>query len=148
MKTCKTAVTLFLFLIGLTASSFAQDISPALKGAVGKWQQVKANGQVGGQVELYLVGDKLFGKIIRVSDGLPATCERCSDDLKGKPMMGLVVFRNFSPDGDTWTGGTLVDAESGKVYKGKVKAQGNDLLVRGFIGFSMIGRTETWKRVQ
>jgi uncharacterized protein (DUF2147 family) len=139
------------FLVGtllvlISVAANAQSLSPALKLAVGRWQQVKSNGELGGQMEMYLQDGKLFGKIVKTS--LPPTCDKCSGDLKGKPMIGLVAIRDFSPEGDTWTGGTMVDAESGKVYKGKIKAEGNNLLVRGFIGFSMIGRTETWKRVE
>jgi uncharacterized protein (DUF2147 family) len=60
----------------------------------------------------------------------------------------MVILRNFSPDGVNWAGGTVVDPENGKVYKGKVWAVGQDKLnMRGFIGFSLLGRTESWTRL-
>lgn len=62
--------------------------------------------------------------------------------------MGMVVIRNFHPEGDDWVGGTLVDPENGKEYKGKMWAVGNDKLsMRGFVGISLFGRSATWIRI-
>ena len=62
--------------------------------------------------------------------------------------MGLVIIRNFKPDGDVWAGGTVVDPENGKEYKGKIWTIGKDKLsLRGFIGLSLLGRTQTWTRL-
>ena len=62
--------------------------------------------------------------------------------------MGLVILRNFRPEGTAWVGGTVVDPENGKEYKGKLWTVGSDTLsMRGFIGFSLLGRTQNWKRL-
>jgi len=59
-----------------------------------------------------------------------------------------VFMRNFHPDGDDWVGGTVVDPESGSVYKGKIWAEGTGKLhMRGYIGISLLGRTEVWTRI-
>lgn len=86
--------------------------------------------------------------MIKSRDGGPVNCDSCSGGQKGKPIIGFVVINALSPDGDIWEGGTITDPESNKVYKAKAKVNGDDLLVRGFIGFSMIGRTETGKRIK
>jgi uncharacterized protein (DUF2147 family) len=60
----------------------------------------------------------------------------------------MVILRNFRPDGNVWVGGTVVDPENGKEYKGKVWSIGTGKLsMRGFIGFSLLGRTQTWTRL-
>jgi uncharacterized protein (DUF2147 family) len=148
MKAMKACAGIVLLLVIGAASMFAQDLSPALKNAVGKWQCIQNGGKVGGAVETWIHEGKLYGKMIKSRDGGLVNCDGCSGDQKGKPIVGLVVISALSPDGDIWEGGTITDPESGKVYKAKVRANGDDLLVRGFIGFSMIGRTETWKRIK
>jgi uncharacterized protein (DUF2147 family) len=60
----------------------------------------------------------------------------------------MIFLRNFHPDGDDWVEGTVVDPENGKLYKGKLWAVGSDKLqLRGYIGISLLGRTETWVRI-
>lgn len=139
-------VSVFLVLISVAGQS--QDLSSALRNSVGKWQCIQNDGKVGGAVETWIQDGKLYGKMIKARDGGSPNCDRCGGDQKGKPIVGLIVINALSPNGDTWEGGTITDPESGKVYKSKIKADGDNLLVRGFIGFSMIGRTETWKRIK
>lgn len=138
-----------LFLLASVAGASAQ-LSPKLQAAVGTWQVIHNDGKPGGQVEIYLVNGKLFGKVTQLRPGRQPgdLCDVCGGELKNKPILGMVIFRDFSPDGDIWAGGTVVDPESGKVYKGKVWTIGPDKLsMRGFVGFSMLGRTETWTRI-
>jgi uncharacterized protein (DUF2147 family) len=148
MKAMKSCASIAILLMICTASTFAQDLSPALQNAVGKWQCIQNGGKVGGAVETWIHEGKLYGKMIKGRDGGPVNCAGCGGDQKGKPIVGLIVINALSPNGDTWESGTITDPETGKVYKSKIKANGDDLLVRGFIGFSMIGRTETWKRIK
>jgi uncharacterized protein (DUF2147 family) len=154
LKTLRNGViAVALSLIALTslpAAHAQQQLSPTLQAAVGRWQVIHNDGNPGGQVETYLADGKLFGKVTQLRPGRKPgdLCDLCSGELKNKPILGMVIFRNFSPDGDIWTGGTVVDPESGKVYKGKVWAVGQDKLsMRGFVGFSLLGRTETWRRI-
>ena len=128
----------------------AQEVPPTLQFAVGHWQTFDDNGKLSGQVETYLVDGKLYGKVTKVRperkpDDL---CDKCSGDLKNKPIMGMVFLRDFKPSGQEWAGGTVVDPENGKEYKGKVWNDGKDKLrLRGFIGISLLGRTQTWTRI-
>jgi uncharacterized protein (DUF2147 family) len=60
----------------------------------------------------------------------------------------MVNMRSFHPAGDDWVDGTVVDPENGKEYKGKIWAVSKDALkMRGFVGISLLGRTETWTRI-
>ena len=79
-------------------------------------------------------------------------CDKCTDDRKGKPKQGLEIIRGASKaEGkDVWEGGHIVDPDNGTVYKLRMTPieGGKKLEVRGFIGFALLGRTQTWIRVQ
>jgi uncharacterized protein (DUF2147 family) len=68
--------------------------------------------------------------------------------LRGRPLVGLELFKGFRYDGNgAWSGGSIYDPNNGKTYSCKITLVGPDTLkVRGFIGIALIGRTETWKR--
>lgn len=139
-----------LALAALSAVQAQQQLSPALQAAVGHWQVINDEGKPGGQVESYLVNGTLFGKVTQLRPGrsLGDLCEKCSGDLKNQPILGMVILRNFKPDGDVWAGGTVVDPDNGKEYKGKVWTVGNDQLhMHGYVGISLFGRTQTWTRL-
>ncbi len=146
-----TAVALFLFALASFPAAHAQQLSPNLQAAIGHWQTIHSDGKLGGHVDIYLEGGKLFGKITQLGPGQKPgdVCDKCSGDLKNQPILGLVILRNFHPEGDNWVGGTAVDPENGKEYKGKIWTSGgkDELHMRGFIGVSLLGRTETWKRL-
>jgi len=147
---CLCTFALALFVLASVASAGAQQLSPKLQNAVGKWQVIGSDSKPGGQVETYLENGKLFGRVTKVKPGRTDKdlCEKCSGELKNHVILGMVILRNFRPEGDDWVDGTAVDPENGKEYKGKVWAVGNDQLnMRGFIGISLLGRTETWVRI-
>jgi len=131
-------------------SARGQQLSPKLQGAVGRWQVVNNDGSAGGKVETYLENGKLFGRVTELRPGrkLGDVCDKCAGELKGKPILGLVIMRGFHAEGEDWVGGTVVDPENGKEYQGKIWAVGADRLsMRGFIGISLLGRTATWTRL-
>jgi len=137
-------------LVVFAVSGRAQTLSPKLQNAVGHWQVINSDGSQGGQVVTYIENGILFGKVTGARPGRApdSVCTRCPGELKGQRIMGMIVIRNFHPEGDDWVGGTVVDPENGKVYKGKMWAIGNDKLgMRGFVGISLIGRTATWVRI-
>jgi uncharacterized protein (DUF2147 family) len=144
------AFALALFALFSVAAVRAQQLSPKLQNAIGRWQIVNSDGTPGGKAETYMVNGKLFGKVTEVRPGRTPKdlCDKCSGEFKNQPILAMVFMRNFHPDGDDWVDGTVVDPENGKEYKGKIWAIGSDKLgMRGFIGFSLFGRTETWVRL-
>ncbi len=72
----------------------------------------------------------------------------CTDDRKDKPVQGLQIIRGMQPDGDAWTGGTILDPETGTIYRCSMHLAdgGRTLVVRGYIGISLLGRSQTWIR--
>jgi uncharacterized protein (DUF2147 family) len=148
-KSLCTFVLAFLALASIT-SARAQQLTPKLQNAIGKWQVIDSDLKPGGQVETYIENGKLFGRVTQVRPGRTDkdVCNKCSGQLKNQLILGMVILRNFHPGGDDWVDGIAVDPENGKEYKGKVWAVGNDQLnMRGFIGISLLGRTETWVRI-
>ena len=104
---------------------------------------VETNGVYTGKVE----------KIVDPDSPKDATCKECSDDRKDKPILGMTIIRNMKQSGDDKTvfeGGDILDPNNGKVYKSKMKLidGGSKLEVRGFIGISLLGRTQTWVRAE
>ena len=101
-------------------------------------------------------GGVLTGTLEKFLD--PATkpdvvCDKCSDERKDKSILGMTLVRNVNKNAsDTalWDGGDILDPNNGKVYKARLKPVdgGQKLEVRGYIGVPMIGRTQTWIRVE
>lgn len=142
---------LAVVLLALVSVAGAQQLTPKLQKALGHWQIVNGDGDPGGQVETYMENGKLFGRVTQVRPGRTPqdVCDRCSGDYKNKLILGMVIMRDFHAEGDDWVGGTVVDPENGKEYKGKIWSIGNDQLkMRGFIGIALLGRTETWVRMK
>lgn len=81
-----------------------------------------------------------------------AVCDKCSDDRKGRPMDGLEIIRGVkkADSEGLWDGGHILDPEEGKVYKVRLTPAdgGRKLDVRGYIGAPLLGRTQTWIRVE
>lgn len=76
------------------------------------------------------------------------TCDLCPGERRNQPVMGLEMIRDVRRDGDTWGGGELLDPDNGKTYRVKLtpSADGKTLQVRAFLGISLFGRTQVWKR--
>lgn len=139
-----------LFIAVIGAASSAQQLSQKLQYAVGKWQVMNNDGTLGGQVETSIVDGKLVGKVIKLRPGKPvgSLCDLCSGDYKNKPMLGLTIMWNLKPDGDMWVDGIILDPDNGKRYKSKLWVIDKDhLMMRGFVGISLLGRTSNWVRI-
>ena len=91
-------------------------------------------------------------KLLAADAKQDAVCDKCSDDRKDKPLLGMEVMRGVKKgsDANTWDGGTILDAAEGKVYKVRLQPAdgGKKLEVRGYVGLPMLGRTQTWVRVE
>jgi uncharacterized protein (DUF2147 family) len=140
-------LSLLLLFTALTASVVAQDKDAIL----GKW--VNSTGEA--HVEISKRSDKYFGKIVWLKDpkgteGVVKTDLKNPDEnLRKKPILGMEILKNFVYDDGKWTDGTIYDPKSGKTYSCNmtIKSDGQ-LSMRGYIGISLIGRSEVWKRVK
>lgn len=87
-------------------------------------------------------------KGLLASDTGDALCDKCTDERKGKRIIGMVIVNGIKQKGDNFEGGEILDPDNGKTYRCKMKLDqtGNKLEVRGFIGISLFGRSQTWLR--
>ncbi|TCC91959.1 DUF2147 domain-containing protein [Pedobacter frigiditerrae] len=141
----KLAVLFILF--ASTLSVFAQKKDDIL----GKW--LNSSGE--GQIEIFKKGEKYFGKLVWIKDpndenGKPRTdVKNPNTSLRTKPILGLEIVKDFVYEDNEWTEGKVYDPKTGKSYSGNMSLEGvNKLKMRGYIGISLIGRTEVWKKVK
>jgi uncharacterized protein (DUF2147 family) len=75
-------------------------------------------------------------------------CEKCNGTRQNQPIIGMTILWGLKKQGDEYQGGEILDPENGKVYRARIKVEdgGKKLDVRGFIGFSLFGRSQTWVR--
>jgi len=93
----------------------------------------------------------LSGKVIRgLIPGEPRDrrCTACTDYRKDQLIVGMIVLSGMLKDGEVWNGGQILDPENGKIYRCKMHLEkdGKELVVRGYIGISLLGRSQTWIR--
>lgn len=117
----------------------------------GKWKTIDdETGQAKSIVEIAKKSDgKYYGKVSQLLiKPEHANCIDCKDDRKNKPILGMEIIRGLTKDGDEFSGGTITDPKTGKTYKCTISRDGEKLNVRGYIGFSFIGRSQTWYLVK
>ena len=75
-------------------------------------------------------------------------CDKCTDERKGQKIIGMTIASGLKEKNGIYEGGRILDPDNGKIYKCKMKLDetGDKLEVRGFIGFSLLGRSQTWLR--
>jgi uncharacterized protein (DUF2147 family) len=118
--------------------------------AVGVWRNEDAT------FEIFENQGKLSGKIIALKE--PQTPEgkekldihNPDPSKRERPIVGLVFMSGFSRKSDArWEDGTIYDPKTGNTYSGSMELEGLETIkVRGFIGISLMGRTDVWTRVR
>ena len=101
-------------------------------------------------IEIYQTGDLYFAKIVKsyISDNT-AICKNCPGAKKDTLIAGLVIIEDLKKDGDEYNDGEILDPQNGKTYSCYVElVDDNKLKVRGFLGVSLFGRTQYWRRKQ
>ena len=131
-------------ILAFVAGAF--DSSPA-----GVWRTIDDNThKARGLIRLYEHNGEIFGKIEASFDPKEAkeVCDLCTGDRKNQPVIGLVVMRNMKKHGAEYSGGDILDPDTGNIYRCKFTMEdgGRKLLVRGYIGFSLLGRSQVWLR--
>jgi uncharacterized protein (DUF2147 family) len=139
--------SLFLFAALLPITSRAD----AVLSPIGLWKTIDdATGNVGALVRIYEKEGKLFGRIEKLfkAGAESQVCTACKDDRKSQPIIGLLIIRNIEREEEGYGRGDILDPDSGSVYRCKMHLEehGTRLIVRGYIGFSFIGRSQTWQR--
>jgi len=136
----KTLIYLVLTLFVGIGSVSAQTVT-------GKWKTVDEDGKPKSVVEITESNGKITGKVIEIlTVNKTAVCSKCTGTDKDKPIKGLTIIKGLTKDGSEYSGGKILDPQSGKEYK--CKLNGKDKLdVRGYVGIQALGRTQTWIRM-
>jgi uncharacterized protein (DUF2147 family) len=155
----RTVLILAFFLVSAATPVFSGDGDAVL----GVWATDPDGGGGQAHVEIFAEGDRFAGKIVWLEqplytaededdeEGEPKVDKNNPDPaLQSRPIVGLRMLEGFRYDGKgMWHKGTIYDPDNGKTYKCKVRFGDDGILkVRGFIGFSMMGRTSEWTRVE
>ncbi|WP_296701503.1 DUF2147 domain-containing protein [Algoriphagus sp.] len=146
MKYCHFASLLFIVLVLSFFDTNAQSDSRIL----GKW----LNTEETAQIEIMNKDGKFLGKIIWLDnpnkDGTPVLDKANENEkLRNRPVMGLTILEGLKYDDGIWKGGKIYDPNSGKTYSCELKLKGQEKLeVKGYLGFSWIGKTVEWTKVK
>ena len=120
-------------------------------GIIGKWKTIDdETGKPKSIVEIYEKSGKIYGKINHIieTEHRNRVCEKCEGDDKNKPILGMVIIRGLTKDGTEYSGGKIIDPKNGKSYRCLIALESaSKLKVRGYIGFSLFGRSQHWTRV-
>lgn len=125
---------------------------PAQTSPSGIWRTISdTDGKPGAIVEIVEANGVVSGVILRSlapNDSGMRVCDKCAGELHGQRLVGMRILNGLHLDGKDWSGGTILDPDTGRLYKAKIRLSddGQSLTVRGFIGFSMLGRSQTWHR--
>jgi uncharacterized protein (DUF2147 family) len=144
----KTLLCASLMALAVASPAWADDASP-----VGLWKNIddvtgkpkaliritESKGEVRGQIE------KLF---LAAGENPNPRCDKCQGANKDQPVLGMVFMSGLRRHGDEYSGGEILDPDSGKVYRSKLVLVegGKKITVRGYVGVPMFGRSQTWVR--
>ncbi len=136
-------ILIIILSIFFTTTGFSQTI-------FGAWNSFdEETNRLESVIEVYEKNDQVFAKIIKITnlENQGATCINCSGERKNTPILGMNILTGLKKDGDEWSGGKILDPKNGKEYKCYIQLlDKNTLKIRGYIGFSMFGRTAIWKK--
>jgi uncharacterized protein (DUF2147 family) len=122
---------------------------------VGVWRTIDdKTGKERSIVRIHEVNGELQGVVEKLfdfpGDDPKHLCTDCKDERKDKPIVGMTILWGLKKNGDSWSGGEILDPKNGKIYRCKLTPSADDktLDVRGYYGVSLIGRSQTWHREQ
>ncbi|NPA46008.1 MAG: DUF2147 domain-containing protein [Chlorobi bacterium] len=142
---------LLFLLIAFATASFTLHAQDQI---VGRWKTIDdETGKAKSIIEIYKKDGKYYGRIVQLltEENKDGVCRTCEGKYKNKNIIGLVILKDLEYDADDeeWTGGTIMDPKNAKEYSVYLAlVEPNKLKVRGYIGFSLIGRTQYWYRVE
>jgi uncharacterized protein (DUF2147 family) len=146
----------FLFSVTARTQSPVNTQSPL----IGTWKTIDDEGPNKGKasshIEIFEKNGVYFGKITKLLIDPPdKVCDKCPGDLKNKPLIGMIIVKDMKKTGNVdkklgeeFTGGTILDPDSGDIYKCKMWVRDDVITARGFIGISLFGRSQEWQRAK
>jgi uncharacterized protein (DUF2147 family) len=138
-------------LVALALPLLGSPAGAAPPSPLGYWTTISDDGKEKQAVVLIEgQGDQLSGKLVHIFNPAKRNdkCDKCDGAFQGKPIVGLRFMWGLKPDGSEWSGGSVLDPSTGKVYRCFIEPieGGKRLKVRGYFGLSVLGRTQYWVR--
>jgi|SRR5215471_20668746 len=122
--------------------------------AVGLWEQVdEKSGQPESWFKITERNGVYQGNIVKIffkpGEDEHWACDKCEGDERGKPVLGLALIKGMQRNGLAYEHGTIMDPRDGSVYRAlmNLSPDGQKLEVRGYLGISLFGRSQTWNRL-
>lgn len=149
---------IFVLLILLSGSLFSIANAQTIYSPIGYWKTIDdVTGKPKAIVEIWQQSDStLSGRIIKLfpRPGYDqySLCKACEGELHNQRIVGMVFLKNLvqsQNDSLQWAKGEILDPKNGKIYQSSLRLSknGQNLLVRGYIGLPLFGRTQTWVRI-
>jgi uncharacterized protein (DUF2147 family) len=161
MKIFLVALIICMFvLVSWSVNAETQSAAAGQNFIIGTWQTIDDEGPNKGKassyIEIFEKNGVYAGKITKLLiDSPDKICDKCKGNLKNKPLIGMILLQDMKKTGkadkklgEEYTGGTILDPDSGDIYKCKMWVNGDVLTARGFIGISLFGRSQEWRRVK
>jgi uncharacterized protein (DUF2147 family) len=137
--------TIFIYILLILFAPLVMAQSPE-----GNWNiPDEKTGKKRATAQLRISNGVLNGTIVQIFPipGDTGVCQNCSGNFKNKPVVGLQFLWGLRENAKgVWEGGHVLDPKTGKIYKVNISIKDNKLHMRGFIGVTMLGRTQTWVR--
>jgi uncharacterized protein (DUF2147 family) len=122
--------------------------------ATGLWEKVDGDNKPEGWFRIGEKGGVYEGQLVKAfpkpgEDPSTWRCTKCEDERKDAPVVGITLIKGMQRQGLVYENGTILDPRDGSVYKARMELSpdGKQLSVRGFLGISLFGRTDVWKRL-
>ena len=140
-------------LLVLAVALACASVLAADRSAIGLWRTIdESTGKARGMVRIIEVSGQYQGRLEKTfpqpGEDPDPKCDRCSGSRRNQPVIGMTILWGMTKQGEEYQGGEVLDPENGKIYRAKMKLEdgGKTLHVRGFIGISLLGRTQVWMR--
>jgi uncharacterized protein (DUF2147 family) len=147
-KISKLSLTFLVFFLFQMFALAAEAASP-----MGYWETIDdVTGKVKSIINIHGTQKDLSGTVVKLFPGALTVCSACEGPLKNQAIRGMTVMYGLKQDADNqneWEDGTILDPKTGKIYHCKltVADDGKSMVVRGYIGISLFGRSQTWLKV-
>jgi uncharacterized protein (DUF2147 family) len=143
-----------LVLSGLALVSFAAEKANKIETAAGTWRTFnEETNKPEGEVIIYEENGLYYGKIgksLDPKDEGKKLCKPCKDEFHNQPIEGLRFMWDFKRSGDEYNNGKILDPNTGEIYSAEMHLEddGQTLILRGYLGIPMFGRSQEWERVK
>ena len=150
----KSLMAMLISSAGFISMALAAPLSSS--SPVGYWKTIDdITGKPKSIIQIWKASDEaLMGKVIRLYPKAGVNidnkiCQACKGSLHNQPVVGMVILSGLKPAKKQWGEGKILDPANGKTYdcSARLTADGEKLLVRGYIGMPLFGRSQTWERV-